>query len=78
MDATKTIEIPTANQVRVEAITLLVDNLGPAKAAIFIREQFSQKADYLLTRQKIFNEKSVDEIYVDIKKWKKGKHKRKK
>ena len=70
MDTTKTIEIPTTNQVRIEVITLLVDNLGLTKAAIFIREQFSQKTDYLLTKQKIFNDKSVDEINVDMEKWK--------
>ena len=78
MDTTKAIEIPTTNEVRIEAITLLIDNLGLAKAAIFIREQFSQKTDYLITKQKIFNEKSVDEIYANMEHWKKGKHSRKK
>ena len=78
MDGTKTIEIPTANQVRIEAITLLVDNLGLEKAAMFIREQYSQKTDYLLVKERIFNNKSVDEIYADIKKWEKREPNRKK
>ena len=45
-------------------------NLGLAKSAVYLRENFSSKTDYLQIKEEIFANKSSEEIYNEIVKWK--------
>ena len=71
MIAFNAITMPTAEEVRIEAVSLLIDKLGVAKAAMIIREKFSDKTDYLLIKEELFESKKVEDIYLDIQEWKK-------
>jgi hypothetical protein len=55
--------------VKGEAIDTIFKNLGLTKAAIFIRENLSQKIDYLETKEKIFGDKSAEQLYKSIVDW---------
>ena len=57
MIALNAITMPTAEEVRIEAVSLLIDKLGVAKVAMIIIEQFSDKTDYLLIKEKLFERK---------------------
>jgi hypothetical protein len=53
-----------------KVIDTIVKNLGITKAAFFIRENISQKTDYLEIKEKLFGSKTAAEVYNDISKWK--------
>lgn len=61
--------IPNIKDVRVEAISLLIQGLGIAKTAMFIRETYSSNTDYLKIKEEIFGSKTVNDLYQDIKNW---------
>ena len=57
-----------------EVIEAIIKSLGITKAAFFIRENISQKTDYLEIKKKLFGKKTAAEFYKEISKWKmKGK-----
>jgi hypothetical protein len=60
--------IPDSEQVRTEATETLVKELGFAKAALFIRDNLAQKADYLSIKEHLFGKLTATEIYSRIKK----------
>jgi hypothetical protein len=41
-------------------------SLGITKAAFFLRESMSQKADYLEIKEKLFGAKTAKELYSEI------------
>ena len=60
--------IPKSCEIRPEAIQMLIESLGITKAAFFIRENLSQKEDYLMIKEDLFGEKMAAEIFGEIKK----------
>ena len=64
----KNLEIPKIEEVKIEVIQTLIDQLGIAKSAYFFREFMYQKLDYLEIKEKIFGEKTAEELYKEIKK----------
>lgn len=65
---TKTIIIPKSEEVKSEAIEMMLKQLGIAKTAFFIRETMSQKVDYLKVKEKLFEKKTSSDLYKEIKK----------
>jgi len=68
MITAKKMIVPRTEDVKCEAIQILINNLGITKAAFFIKENLSQKTDYLAIKKQIFAEKTAAEIYQEIKK----------
>jgi len=60
------IKIPRNEEIKVEAINLMIEKMGIAKTASFIKEMFKQEDDYLKIKERIFNDKKVLEISNDI------------
>ena len=54
-----------------EVIEAIIKSLGITKAAFFIRENISQKTDYLEIKKKLFGKKTAAEFYKEISMWKK-------
>ncbi len=68
MPTAKKLTVPSSEEVRSEAIQAIIKRLGITKAAVFIRENMSQKTDYLKTKSELFGKKSVAQLYEEIKK----------
>lgn len=68
MRTAKNITVPSSEEVRTEAVQTIVKRMGITKAAIFIRENMSQKTDYLKIKSELFGMKSAKEVYQEIKK----------
>ena len=64
------ITIPDMRDIRIEVIQALLNNLGLAKSAMYLRENFSSKTDYLKIKEELFSNKGTEEIYNDILEWK--------
>jgi hypothetical protein len=64
----KTLIIPKSDEIRSEAIETIIERLGIAKAAFFIRETMSQKLDYLKLKDRLFAGKTSSDLYGEIKK----------
>ena len=67
------ISIPDMRDIRIEVIQALLNNLGLAKSAMYLRENFSSKTDYLKIKEELFSNKGTEEIYNDILEWKNSK-----
>jgi|GEM_PF-1456163 len=59
--------VPQYEILRHEATQVLVNGLGLTKTAVFLREAWSSKTDYLELKEQLFGEKTATEIYADIK-----------
>lgn len=70
MKIAETLTIPQSEEIRTEALEAIIEKLGIAKAAFFLRETMSGKTDYLNVKEKLFAEKSVEELYDEIIEWK--------
>jgi hypothetical protein len=68
MNIAEKLTIPKSREIRAEAIQVLIDRLGITKAAFFIRENLSQKEDYLKIKEDLFGKKTAAEIFGEIKK----------
>ncbi len=68
MNIAEKLTIPQSCEIRAEAIQKLIESLGITKAAFFIRENLSQKEDYLMIKEELFGEKTAAEIFGEIKK----------
>jgi hypothetical protein len=64
----KSLGVPKSEEVKIEVIQTVIDQLGITKSAYFFREFLHQKLDYLEIKEKIFGEKTAEEIYNEIKK----------
>jgi hypothetical protein len=62
--------IPDMREIRIEVMGAILKNLGLAKSAMYLRENFSGKTDYLLIKEELFSNKGTEEIYNDILKLK--------
>jgi hypothetical protein len=67
------IAVRDMREIRVEVIQTILKNLGLAKSAMYLRENFSSKTDYLQIKEELFSNKSTEEIYNDILTWKTSK-----
>ncbi|MDD5688786.1 MAG: hypothetical protein PHQ76_00705 [Caldisericia bacterium] len=63
----KNLVIPQGEEVKAEVIRIILDQLGIEKTAYFIKEFMYQKVDYLEMKEKMFGEKTAEEIYTEIK-----------
>lgn len=68
------IAVPDMREIRLEVIQAILKNLGLAKSAMYLRENFSTKTDYLQIKEDLFSNKGTEEIYFDILKWKTSKN----
>ncbi|MFM7792422.1 MAG: hypothetical protein ACKO8H_10910 [Microcystis panniformis] len=59
--------IPEIEQIRKEGVKALVERLGIAKAAFFLRETSSQPLNYLEIKDQLFGEMTATDIYDQIK-----------
>ena len=64
---TNKLVVPKMSEVRVEGIKAIIEQLGIAKAAFFLRESMSQNVDYLEVKEQMFDQKTAREIYAEIK-----------
>ncbi|MCP2727869.1 hypothetical protein [Limnofasciculus baicalensis] len=67
-----TISIPTlpkSDDVRHEAIAVLIDRLGIAKAAIFLGDLLWQPTDYLEIKDRLFAGETIDSLNTKISIW---------
>lgn len=70
MKVTNKIIVPREEEIRTEAIKVIIEKLGMGKAAFFLRNTMSSKADYLKIKEKLFGGKTSEKLYSEIKKWK--------
>ena len=68
MPTAKNLIVPSSEEIRSEAVQTLIKRMGITKSAIFIRENMSQRMDYLKAKNEIFAGKSVAQLYEEIKK----------
>ncbi len=73
MKTKEKISVPIFQDLRAEAIRLLLKELGVAKTAFFIRNNFSSPIDYLELKDRLFADQTVEQIYEDIQTWKTSK-----
>ncbi len=67
-----TISIPTlpkSDDVHHEAIAVLIDSLGIAKAAIFLGELLWKPTDYLPIKDQLFAGETIDSLHPKISTW---------
>jgi len=60
--------LKTISEVKEEGWHALVERLGVAGATLFVLEYEKGSGDYTEERKKIFDEKSIDEIFAQIRK----------
>jgi len=65
--------IPQSEEIRTEALEAIIEKLGVAKAAFFLRETMSGKTDYVKIKENLFGERRSEELYDEIIEWKEGK-----
>jgi hypothetical protein len=68
MLTSKKLIVPTSEEVRGEAVQMLIKRMGITRAAIFMRENMAQKTDYLKVKDALFAGKSVVQLHEEIKK----------
>ena len=68
MPTAKNLIVPSSEEVRSEAFQMLIKRMGITKLAIFIRNNMSQRTDYLKTKDELFAGKSAAQLYEEIKK----------
>ncbi len=68
MPTIKKLVVPSGEEVRSEAMLMLIKKMGITKTAIFIRENMAQKMDYLKAKDELFAGKSAADLYEEIKK----------
>ena len=68
MATAKKIIVPSAEEVRIEALKTLIQRMGITKAAVFIRESLAQKTDYLEVKDRLFSGKTAIQCLEEMKK----------
>jgi hypothetical protein len=67
MPTAKKITVPSSEEVRSEGVRMLIKKMGITKAAFFIRENMAHKDDYLKIKGELFGNKSVAQLYGEIR-----------
>ena len=65
--------LPRNTELQDEAIKILIEQMGIAKAAIFISDMFWQTTDYLEIKDRLFEGETVTSLYAKVKAFKKNK-----
>ncbi|HBE16467.1 MAG TPA: hypothetical protein DEG17_24745 [Cyanobacteria bacterium UBA11149] len=68
MKTAKTLIVPKTDEIRKEGIKVIVERMGLAGAAFFLRETMAQSVDYLELKNQLFGNMTVADIYQEIKK----------
>lgn len=67
MKAPTDLTIPEIEEIRKEGVKAIVERLGIAKAAFFLRETSSETLNYLEIKDQLFGEMTAKDIYYQIK-----------
>jgi hypothetical protein len=68
MKTAKTLIVPKTDEIRKQGIKVIVERMGLAGAAFFLRETMAQSVDYLELKNQLFGNMTVADIYQEIKK----------
>ncbi len=68
MKTAKTLIVPKTDEIRKQGIKVIVEQMGLAGAAFFLRETMAQQVDYLDLKNQLFGNMTVADIYQEIKK----------
>ena len=68
MKASKKLVVPQADEIRKQGVKVIVEQLGIAGAAFFLRETMAQKVNYLELKSQLFGNMTVADIYREINK----------
>ncbi len=68
MKASKQLVVPQTDEIRKQGVKVIVEQLGIAGAAFFLRETMAQKVNYLELKSQLFGNMSVADIYREINK----------
>jgi hypothetical protein len=63
----KSLNLPRSEETKVEGIETMIEKLGITKAALFIKENLSQKEDYLDLKEKLFGKLTSKDAFKKIK-----------
>lgn len=61
--------LPRSRDLHQEALNILIENMGIAKAAIFVSDTFWQPVNYLETKDQLFANETVESIYEKVIAW---------
>jgi hypothetical protein len=59
--------VPTDEEIRRTGVEAVIRSLGIARAAMFFRKTVSQKLDYLELKEELFGDRTVSDLYREIK-----------
>ncbi len=69
MNPTPMPALPNSQDIHRQAIAVLIEHLGIARAAIFLGETRWQPTDYLQLKQQLFADETVSSLYEKILHW---------
>lgn len=61
--------LPRPADLHREAVEILIQQMGVAKASIFLSDTFWQETDYLALKDRLFADETVDSLYEKILQW---------
>lgn len=68
MKASRKLIVPKTDDIRKQAIKVIVERMGIAGAAFFLRETMAQEVNYLELKSQLFGHMTVADIYREINK----------
>ncbi len=68
MKASKNLIVPRTDEIRKQGIKVIVERMGIAGAAFFLRETMAQEVNYLDLKSQLFGNMTVADIYREINK----------
>ena len=68
MKASRKLIVPKTDDIRKQAIKVIVERMGIAGAAFFLRETMAQEVNYLELKSQLFGNMTVADIYREINK----------
>ena len=68
MKASKKLIVPKTDELRKQGIKVIVEQMGIAGAAFFLRETMAQEVNYLEIKSQLFGKMTVADIYREINK----------
>ena len=68
MKVSKKLIVPKTDELRKQGIKVIVEQMGIAGAAFFLRETMAQEVNYLEIKSQLFGNMTVADIYREINK----------
>lgn len=68
MKASRKLIVPKNDELRKQGIKVIVEQMGIAGAAFFLRETMAQEVNYLELKSQLFGNMTVADIYREINK----------